>query len=191
MAGMMEHVPADRELVALARTGDAAAFALLVRRYARPAYAIALSILANRSDAEDVCQDAWVRALERLEDCRQPDRFAAWLLRIVRNRALNHLQYRRVRTAQPLEDAFGPEGPPGGGDPSRALEQRRLRERLEQALEQVPDNHREVLLLHDLAGWDHRDIAKAIGITENLCRQRLFQARVRMRKLLGEQGGSP
>jgi RNA polymerase sigma-70 factor (ECF subfamily) len=190
MQGMMEIEPPDRDLVTRARSGDPAAFALLVRRYSRAAYAVALSVLANRSDAEDVCQDAWVRALERLDDCRHPDRFAGWLLRIVRNRALNHLEYRRVRSAEPLESAFGAEGPPGSDDASRAFVQGRLRRRLEVALRQVPDTQREVLLLHDLAGWDHRSIAGSLRITENLCRQRLFQARSRMRKLLDEQGGS-
>jgi RNA polymerase sigma-70 factor, ECF subfamily len=191
MSGMMESVPPDRDLVMRARGGDAAAFASLVRRHSRAAYAVALSVLANRGDAEDVCQDAWVRALERLDDCRQPDRFAGWLLRIVRNRALNHLEYRRVRRAEDLESAFGVEGPPGGGDASRGIEQARLRERLERALREIPDAQREVLLLHDLTGWDHRAIAGSLGITENLCRQRLFQARTRMRKLLDEQGGTP
>jgi RNA polymerase sigma-70 factor, ECF subfamily len=187
---MHENPPADRVLVARARTGDPAAFAGLVRRYARPAHAIALSVLANHADAEDVCQDAWVRVLEHLDECRDPDRFAGWLLRIVRNRALNQLQYRRTRTTEPLEAAFGPEGPPGPDDTSRGLRTERLREQLETALEQVPEAHREALLLFDLAGWDHRTIAESLGITENLSRQRLFQARVKMRRLLGGQGGA-
>lgn len=191
MPGMMEFVPPDRDLVRRARDGDPAAFSLLVRRYSRAGYAIALSVLANRSDAEDVCQDAWVRALERLEDCRDPDRFAGWLLRIVRNRALNHLEYRRVRDAATLESVFGDEGPPGGEAPDRALERGQLRERLEAALGRLPDAQREVLLLHDLAGWDHGAIAAGLRINENLSRQRLFQARTRMRKLLEERGGTP
>jgi RNA polymerase sigma-70 factor, ECF subfamily len=183
---MHDDGPGDEILVARARGGSSEAFDALVRRYARAVHAVALSVVGSHADAEDVGQDAWVRALERLEDCRDPRRFAGWLLRIVRNRALNHLKYRRVRAAAALEDAFGPEGPAGDSDPHRDLRDTRLRERLEAALVTLPEAQREVLVLHDLAGWDHAAIAAHAGISENLSRQRLFQARARMRKRLGE-----
>lgn len=183
---MHDDDPADEVLVARARGGSSAAFEALVRRYARTVHAVALSVTGSHADAEDVAQDAWVRALERLEDCRDPRRFAGWLLRIVRNRALNHLKYRRVRAAATLEDAFGPEGPAGDADPGRDLGLARLRARLEDALSALPEAQREVVVLHDLAGWDHAAIAAHAGISENLSRQRLFQARTRMRKSLGQ-----
>ncbi len=185
--------PGDRILVARARLGDAAALEALVRKYARLAFAAALSVLANHADAEDVCQDAWARALERIEDCRDPDRFGSWLLRIVRNRALNYAQYRKVRATEPLATAFGPEGPPGADDPSGRLRQGRLRDTLGRAIGELSPGQREVLLLHDLAGWRHRAIAELLGISEVMSRQHLFQARARLRKLLGEppQGGAP
>ncbi|MCH7729611.1 MAG: sigma-70 family RNA polymerase sigma factor, partial [Planctomycetes bacterium] len=75
----------DATYVARARRGDASAFEALVRRHYRVAYAVALALLSNNMDAEDVCQDAFLKALERLDDCREPDKFASWLLRIVRN----------------------------------------------------------------------------------------------------------
>jgi len=182
---MPETDPGDSMWVARARQGDAAAFERLVRKYARPVFAVAFAVLANRSDAEDVCQDAWVRALERIEECRNPDRFVFWLLQIVRNRALNYVHYRRVRETAQLEDAFGPDGPPGRDDPSRGWRQHQQRAQLEQAMEKLTAGQREVLLLHDLAGWKHRAIAEAIGISEVMSRQHLFQARARMRRLLG------
>ncbi len=185
--------PGDRTLVTRARMGDATAFEALVRKYARLAFAAALAVLANHDDAEDVCQDAWVRALERIEECREPDRFGSWLLSIVRNRALNYAQYRRVRATEPLADAFGPEGPSGGDDPGGSLRRERLRAVLERAMAQLSPGQREVLLLHDLAAWKHRAIAEYLGISEVMSRQHLFQARTRLRKLLGEppQGGAP
>lgn len=180
--------PADKTLVARARLGDAAAFELLVRRHARSAHAIAMAILANQADAEDVCQEAWVRALEHLEDCREPDRFAAWLFQIVRNGARNYLQRRRVRATEQLDAVFGSDGPPGADDPRGSLRRERLRALLERAIGQLPDSQREVLLLHDLAGWKHREIAGSLGISENLSRQRLFQARALVRELLNRFG---
>jgi len=172
----------DGELVARARRGDSAAFEVLVRRHYRAAYAVALAVLGSRADAEDICQEAWVRALERLEDCRDPDRFVYWLLQIVRNRSRNYLDYRRVRANEPLESITIA----GAEDPQRDLARRRLRARLEKALVQLPEPQREILLLHDLAGWQHREIGEKLGISEVLCRQRLFQARARMRRFLGE-----
>lgn len=178
---MSEKDPGDGVLVARARRGDPAAFETLVRRHYRAAYAVALAILGHRTDAEDVCQDGWVRALERIEDCREPDRFIYWLLQIVRNRARNHLDHRRVRAAEPL----GPDTAVATEDPQKDLDRERLRGRLEKSLAGLPEVQREIVLLHDLEGWRHRKIADALGISEVMSRQHLFQARRRLRGLLG------
>src|SRR5689334_11779852 len=81
--------PTDATLVARSRDGDGGAFETLVRRHYRAAYSVALAQTTNSADAEDVCHDAFVRAAERLSECRQPDRFAQWLCAIVRNHARN------------------------------------------------------------------------------------------------------
>src|SRR5688572_11592110 len=93
------------QLVRSARAGDAAAFEQLVRLHLRAAYSVALAVTNDPSDAEDVTQDAFIAALERLEECKDPDRFSGWLLRIVRNRALNLRRSQAVRAAQSLTDA--------------------------------------------------------------------------------------
>jgi RNA polymerase sigma-70 factor (ECF subfamily) len=178
---MSEKDPSDAVLVARARRGDPAAFDTLVRRHYRTAYAVALAVLGRRTDAEDVCQDSWVRALERLDDCREPDRFIYWLLQIVRNRARNYLDYRRVRAAEPLE----PDTAAGADDPRKELDAVRLRARLSESLAALPEVQREIVLLHDLEGWSHREIAKHLEISEVMSRQHLFQARRRLRGLLG------
>jgi RNA polymerase sigma-70 factor (ECF subfamily) len=142
---------------------------------------VALAVLAHREDAEDVCQDAWLRALERIEDCRKPDRFVYWLLQIVRNRARNRRGHRKVRRADPLE----PDSPIA--DPHDDRGRRDLAIRLEEALAEVSEIQRTVLLLHDLEGWDHRGIAAALGISEVMSRQHLFQARRRLRERLDKE----
>lgn len=181
--------PADGVLLERARRGDATAFEELVRRHARAAFAAARAILGNQADAEDVCQDAWVRALERLEDCRNPDRFVFWFLQVVRNRARNYVRYRSLRATEPLDAVPLPDPPAGAGDPFVAVERRRQRARLEAAIAQVPEAHREVLLLHDLAEWKHKEIAESLRISEVLSRQRLFQARARLRQILRATDG--
>lgn len=175
-------------MVARARQGDAEAFNALVRRHARAALAVAISVLGNHADAEDVCQDSWVRALEKLESCRDPARFVYWLLQIVRNRSINYLEYRKIRAAESLDPDGEDRYEATRSDDPNSLERRLIRGRVERAMEQLHASHREVLLLHDLVGWGHRAIAESLGISEVLCRQRLFQARARLRKLLGEEG---
>jgi RNA polymerase sigma-70 factor (ECF subfamily) len=171
----------DAILVERARRGDAAAFESLVREHYRAAYAVALGVLGSAMDAEDACQDAFIKALERLDEIRNPERFGAWLSQIVRNRARNLHSYRRVRSAQPLDtvSAAGPENP--GSDTARS----ELRDRLESALQALNDRQREVVLLHDLEGWKHREIAVALEISEGMSRQHLFHARRILRERLG------
>ncbi len=171
----------DAQLVEQARRGDAAAFDALVRRHYRAAYVVALSALGQAMDAEDICQDAFVRALERLDELRDPARFAAWLLTIVRNLAANFRSYRRVRAAQPLETVSAA----SGENAAREAERGELRKELESAIAELSSTQREVVLLHDLHGWKHREIADSLGMSEGMSRQHLFNARHRLRERLG------
>jgi RNA polymerase sigma-70 factor (ECF subfamily) len=173
----------DASLVEQARSGSTEAFEELVRRHFRAAYAVALAILGNQMDAEDVCQDGFLKALERLDDCRNPDKFAAWIVQIVRNRARNYRAYHKVRDAVPLEFIVA-----GAQDDSaRDVERSELRGRLEDALGTLSDVQREVVLLHDMEGWKHREIAQALRISEVSARQHLFVARKQLRESLGPQ----
>jgi len=188
----MHVADSDARLVARARAGEAGAFEALVRRYLKPAHAVALGVLGNPADAEDVCQDAFLAALEKLDECRDPERFAAWLLRIVRNRALNFRERRARREGEPLERVSSAWMAGSGADPAREAERSELRGRLLQALAVLPPSQREVVLLHDLEGWPHREIGELLGTSEGAVRVRLLQARRRLRGLLGEeQEGNP
>ena len=184
----MNVADADSRLVARARAGDARAFEELVRRHLRSANAVALGVLGNPADAEDVCQDAFLTALEKLDECRDPKRFAAWLMRIVRNRALNVLESRTLRQGEPLEEGTVAVEAGAGDDPGRRAEQSEMRDRLFAALGRLPPGQREVVLLHDLEGWKHREIAGLLGTSEGATRVRLLEARRRLRAELGTSG---
>lgn len=171
----------DAELVALCRVGDAAAFELLVSRHYRPTYAVAFAVMRNAMDAEDVCQDAMARALERLEECREPDRFGAWVGQIARRHALNARESRRVREAEPLLT----ETAAGAHDPARDAENDELRSRLLAGLELLSGMQRAVVLLHDHDGRTHREIGKIVGCSEGMSQQHLFAARKVLRRHLG------
>jgi RNA polymerase sigma-70 factor (ECF subfamily) len=171
-------VPEDENtaaLVARARRGEAAAFEALVRRHLRPAYAIALAVVARPSDAEDVAQEAMMVACERIDTCRDPRRFSAWLFQSVRNHSRNWLAKRKLRDVS--KDAEPPEAVHGGPDPDAGA----FRAQLLTALGQLGEVEREVVLLHDLDGWTHPEIADALGISVVMSRQHLFQARRRLR----------
>lgn len=174
-------MPSDSELIARALGGDATSLDTLVRRHYRTAFSIALANTGNRADAEDACHDAFLRAAERLAECRDRDRFAFWLGAIVRNHARNMATRGFAHRAAPLE----PRAIAARDDPARDAEVAELRGRLESALRSLSVTQREVVLLHDLDGWTHADIAAAIGTSEGMSRQHLFQARRRLREALG------
>jgi len=171
----------DEELVERLRGGDVQAADQLVRRHFRAGYTVALAVLRNPVDAEDACQNAFVRALERIHECRQPSRFAHWMMQIVRNQARNLRAYRQVRSGPSLDEV--PE--PLSRDAAEPVERAELRETLLAALEALTPEQREVLLLKDLEGWDHRSIGAALGISEGMSRQHVFAARRILRGVLG------
>jgi RNA polymerase sigma-70 factor, ECF subfamily len=173
----------DALLIERVRRGDGDAFDTLMRRHMRAAYAVALAQTGERADAEDVCQDAFVTALERLDKVRRPEAFVGWLLQIVRNRAHNLRRRERVRRALPL-DAAG-EAPSRGRGPAGQAEDAELRERLAEALKHLSPTQREVVLLYDVQGWTHREIADAVGTSEGAARVHLHHARRALRALLG------
>ena len=173
----------DALLIERVRRGDGDAFDVLMRRHMHAAYAVALAHTGERHDAEDVCQDAFVTALERLDEVRRPEAFVGWLLQIVRNRAHNLRRRERVRRALPL-DAAG-EAPSRGRGPAGEAEDAELRERLTDALRHLSPMQREVILLYDVQGWSHREIADAVGTSEGAARVHLHHARRALRALLG------
>ena len=166
-------------LVASAQRGEAAAFETLVRRHFRAAYSVALAVLQSPAEAEDVAQESFLVAFQRLDTCREPERFAGWLVQIVRNRALNALESSKLRSRTAERSS---EGAPKAAPPPEAPQ----RDRLVAALGLVSPSQREVVLLHDLEGWTHPEIAASLGISEVMSRQHLFQARKTLRAALAE-----
>lgn len=172
----------DAQLVGRALKGDGPAFEALVRRHMRSAYAVALAELADGEDAEDAVQDSFILALERLEDCRDASAFGAWLRRIVRNRARSVGRRERVRETESLEVVQTALST----DPEREYARAQLKARLESALAALSDVQRRVVLMHDLEGFKHREIAGELGIPEGTVRSHLFLARRALRQLLGQ-----
>jgi RNA polymerase sigma-70 factor (ECF subfamily) len=169
-------------LLGRAQGGDPAAIEQLVRRHMGAAYAVALAVTGDPAEAEDVVQDALVAALARLGDVRRPEGFTPWLMQIVRNRGRNALRSRAVRAALPLEAALAS---PDGSSPARDAERADLRDRLREGLATLTETQREVVLMHDMEGWKHREIGAALGLPEGTVRHHLFNARRALRAFLG------
>jgi len=160
--------------------GEVHAFDELARAFLRPAYSMALAVVRRPADAEDVAQEALVAALGRIDTCRHPERFGPWLLQAVRNRARNWLAHRKLADVPAGAAEVADEG--CDGDAERGA----LRRQLLSALEAVTPVQREVVLLHDLEGWTHAEIAAALEISEVSSRQHLFNARRALRVRLGD-----
>jgi len=176
--------PGDAEFVLRARAGDPEAYGELVSRYQRSAYALAFAVTRRHEDAEDAAQESFVVALERLDECRNPEKFGGWLLAIVRNRARNLVRRETLRSGDALPPSIASPVP----GPDRETERGELRERLTVALGELTDVQREVVLLHDLEGWKHREIAGVMDMPPGTVRSHLHYARKKLREALG---GSP
>ncbi|OLC08966.1 MAG: hypothetical protein AUH42_00205 [Gemmatimonadetes bacterium 13_1_40CM_70_11] len=179
----------EAELAARARAGDRAAFGTLVERFAPQARRVARAVLQNPDDADDAAQDAFLSALVKLDqyDPRRP--FGPWLMRIVANAATDRRRRRAVRQTEPLapELATGREGGWGAGGASRPnheAERRALGERLRLALAQLPERRRMAVVLFDVEGYSHAEIAAILGIPEGTARSEVFHARRALRALL-------
>ena len=173
--------PPDAVLVARAQGGDAAAFEALVHRHIHAAHGVALAVLGETADADDAVQDAFLSALQHIESCWPAEKFRAWLMTIVRNRAFDLKRRSRVRSVEILEEGTAHTREPS---PLEMAERSELNVRLSAAIGTLTDTQREVLMMHDVEGWKHADIASLLGLAESTVRVHLLHARRRLRRLL-------
>jgi len=165
------------ELIQRAQNGEPRAIRELYRLYSPRVYAVVKRLAGDDALAEDWAQEAWVRVFRALGTFRGEARFATWLHRIAVNSALHGRRWRdrRTRHEAPLEDTV----------PTRVTsEDVLLRMKLERAMKNLPERMRQVLVLHDIEGFTHEEIAEFLGVTAGTSKSQLFKARARMRELL-------
>jgi len=185
----------DRALIVRILAGERELFHELVRPYERSVYFAAYSLLQNQHDAEDVAQEAVLKALKNLESFRAEARFSTWLVTIALNEARGRLRHNRVlefeSTDATPDNESGDFVPAVISDwrevPSDALERKELRQILHRAIERLPVIYREVLVLRDVQGMNIADTATALGVSEGLVKTRLLRARLMMQKELAPQ----
>lgn len=165
------------ELIQQAQEGEQRAMRELYRRYSPRVYAIVKRLAGDDALAEDWAQEAWVRIFRALGTFRGDSRFTTWLHRIAVNSALHGKRWRDRRTIReaPLDDTIA-----GRTHTDDVL----LRMKLEKTLNTLPERMRQVLVLHDIEGFTHEEIAEFLGVTAGTSKSQLFKARARMRELL-------
>lgn len=172
----------ERSLAEAAREGNRDAFAGLVRLHQRRAYLVARAIVTVHEDAEDAVQEGFVRAWQAIERFDPNQGFGAWVNRIVANAALDITRRRKVRSTEELNDAL--QSP--FRDPAQDAE---LKSRLAEALAQLPERARSVIVLHDIEGFTHVEIGEMLGIPGGTARSDLHHARQKLRALLKDLRG--
>ena len=183
----------DRALVDRARLGDEDAFGDLVRKYQHRIVNFARALVAETADAEDVAQEAFLRAFRALRQFRGQSSFKTWLYQIAANTARTHAGRRRAkREVQPLDSPRGGPGETESGavrwtsmaSPEDVEADVIRRDQLDRALASLPVELRETVVLRDVEGWDYREIATALDIPIGTVESRIFRARQRLRRLL-------
>jgi RNA polymerase sigma-70 factor, ECF subfamily len=182
----------DEQLIDQALRGDSAAFGQLVRRYQDRLFTSLVHVVASREEAEDVAQDTFVQALQKLSSFRRDSSFYTWLYRIAVNAAL-HRQRRHRQTASvdATRVLTGSDPVDPGDDPAdRMIRAERVAE-IQQALGRLSEEFRLVLVLRDMEGFDYQSIARILSISIGTVRSRLHRARSLMRdQLRHHQDGS-
>jgi RNA polymerase sigma-70 factor (ECF subfamily) len=171
----------EAQLIRRAGDGDARAVRALYERYAPRVYAVVRRIAGDDDLAQDYAQEAWIRAIRALPTFRGDARFSTWLHRIAVNAALQALRRADTRGRR---EAPMPEAVPVGPKARDAL----LQDRLEAALDRLPNGMRQVLILHDVEGYTHEEIGEVLGVASGTSKSQLFKARAKMRTLLGPIG---
>ena len=171
-----------KDLIARAKQGDRGAFDELVKATYQKVHGLALRLTGNEHDADDVVQDTYVRAFRSLRKFRGDARFSTWLHRITANSASTYMG-RRQRDSRhdDIDTVIDLADRREANDPEFALQNLAVGQRLRRALDNLPERLRNVVVLRDVHGMSHREIAEELEISEAAAKVRLHRARARLR----------
>lgn len=183
----------EMELVKRARQGDMAAYDDLVRRYQERIYATIYHMTSNHEDANDLAQEAFIKAYQALKSFKGGSSFYTWVYRIAVNKTINFLKQRKNRAQMSLNDLdFNAEHDPdlvaliSDKTPRRDINLAELQEKLNGAMQKLSEQHRLVVTLHDVQGMSHEEIAAIMDCNIGTVRSRLFYARQQLQAYLSD-----
>jgi RNA polymerase sigma-70 factor (ECF subfamily) len=189
-----ETAPAERseaKTIRLAQEGDASAFEQIYRAHCRRIYGLCFRMTGNSSLAEDLTQDVFLQVFRKIQTFRAESAFSTWLYRLAVNIVLMR---RRIKTLNETSlEARNEED--GESFPRREIGRVDMRVsgvvdrvNLKRALKQLPRGYRQIFILHDVMGYEHHEIAEALGCSVGNSKSQLHKARVRLRTILGSTG---
>jgi RNA polymerase sigma factor (sigma-70 family) len=183
----------DRVLVHRAQEGDLGAYDELIQRYQERVYATLYHMTSNHEDANDLTQEAFIKAFKALPTFKGDSSFFTWIYRIAVNRAINWLKSRKNKPHLSLNDLdFNAEHDPdivaliSDRTPRREAGLSELQEKLNEAMLKLSETHRLVVTLHDVQGMSHEEISKIMDCNTGTVRSRLFYARQQLQAHLSE-----
>jgi RNA polymerase sigma-70 factor (ECF subfamily) len=187
----------DLTLVKRVRNGDQRAFKLLVERYQRKVYAVALGMLKDKEEAMDVSQEAFVKVYKYLDHFKGDASFYTWLYRITSNICIDvirkragsggeHAEFDETMPMDVSEANIGALGSRLGTNPQKSALRRELAEKIQEALAAVPEKHRAILLLREIEGMSYEDLSRTLDIPKGTVMSRLFHARAKVQKILSQ-----
>lgn len=187
----------ELRLIRRVQAGETEAFEDLVRAHEKTVYNLALRMTGDAQDAEDMAQEAFLKAYRSLGDFRGESKFSVWLYRIVSNVCLDFLRRRSRRPSVSLtaEDEEGEEQqwdvPDERLSPERLLEQKLTREAVQAGLRELPEEQREILLLREIKGLSYEEIGEILSLEPGTVKSRIFRARKRLCAFLLREGNIP
>lgn len=181
----------DKAMIRAVKAGDATAYRGLVEKYQTRVYHVVYGVVRNREDAKDLTQDVFVKAYRKLDGFREDSRFYTWLYRIAMNLAIDFTRRRARSPVSGLEDEVATRDADGGiadthtaDGPRRQLERKQLHTAIMDAVEALPDNQKQVILLREVEGLSYKEIAEVLEIAEGTVMSRLFYARKKLQSVL-------
>lgn len=191
----------DRKLVNQCQDGNDGAFKLLVEKYHKKVYSIALGMVHNAEDAHDISQEAFIKVHKYIDNFKGSSSFYTWLYRIVINLCIDFLRREGRYASVGYDDgqSHNANGEPVAGDPMTPVDQtwnpaqelgrREAGEQIMKAIESLSPNHRAVILMREVEGLSYREMAKVLNCSQGTIMSRLHHARFKLRKLLKDYVG--
>lgn len=187
----------EQELIARAKAGDDEAFAQLMRDNEKRIYNLTLRMTGNPEDAMDLAQEAFLNAWRGLKFFKGDSAFSTWVYRLASNACIDHLRRKKRRQDIDLpmpadeEDDSQPDIPDERFQPEQELERQELRRAVADGLEQLSDEHRQVLVMREINGLSYQEIADVLDLEAGTVKSRIARARNSLRKILQENGNFP
>ena len=181
------------ELAVRMKKGDAEAFSEFVREYEKNVYNIALRVLKNAQDAEDAAQEVFLRVYRNIRKFEGRSSLSTWTYQITMNVCLDTTRKRKHQAESPLMQVIdgeevGADVPDDSYQPEQVYERREMRETVRGAIDSLPQDQREVIVLRELTGLSYTELSSVLNVTEGTVKSRLYRARERLANILRENG---